>query len=555
MNMKQFSMARAVSGFLLTALLAACGGGGSGGGDSAPVAPPVATVPPVVTPPVATNPPVVEPPVVAPPVVTAPELAYPIPAGLWSPPAGAVPANGNTIFLQSGSGEYIGQGRTYLYTQANANMVLNATTLGIEVRVYGDQGWNGNFLLPQGAGKLQAGYFKDLTRAPFADRAVGGLDWGGEGRGCNTIKGWVAIDNIVQTNGVLSALDLRFEQYCEGTGAPLRGQIHWTRANADNVVQPGPAPIPSSLWKVSPSAEMAAGNYLYLEGGYGNYISAGRTFAYNQSNATFRVRADGSHLVVGVSGDQSWDGDFQGMQGMPQLTVGYYANLMRYPFHNPVLGGLQWSGEGRGCNRLDGWFVVDNVSYSGATLTAIDLRFEQRCDNETTPLRGQLHWRADDTTAAPGPQAVPAGLWSPGPSFQPPAGNYAYIVSELGDYVGGGRTELLTPATGSFTVETNLTAAFRIMANGSRGEFVGMNSLSQLQPGYYGNLQRYPFHNASRGGMDWNGPSTGCNSLNGWFVVDRVSYSMGQLTAIDLRFEQRCEGFNAALRGAIHWSK
>jgi hypothetical protein len=29
--------------------------------------------------------------------------------------------------------------------------------------------------------------------------------------------------------GVVDALDLRFEQYCEGAQEPLRGVIHWLR--------------------------------------------------------------------------------------------------------------------------------------------------------------------------------------------------------------------------------------------------------------------------------------------------------------------------------------
>lgn len=537
--MKFISITKGVSGFLLAAMLAACGGGGGG---AAP--PPVATVPPVVAPTVPAQPDLAQ-----------PNLAYPIPGSLWSAPVANLPTNGNYIYLQSTSGDYIGQGRTYLYTQANAAMTFNIDTLGVEARVAANENWNGRFRLPKAAGALQAGYFKELTRAAFSDPAVGGLDWSGEGRGCNTIKGWVVIDNIVQTGGMLSALDMRFEQYCEGGGPPLRGQVHWTRANADNVTPPQPAPIPAGLWKVMPSAAMAAGNYFYLEGGFGNFVTGGRTYSYDQTNAAFRIRADGSHLIVGIAGNENWNGDFQGMGGMPQLTVGYYADLKRYPFHNPVLGGMDWDGESRGCNRLDGWFAVDSVRYSGSTLTAIDLRFEQLCENDAAPLRGQLHWRADDSTTAPGPQAVPAGLWSPGASFVPPAGNYMYLVSEPGDYIGGGFTQLLTQDATPFLVDRSLTAALRIGVGGHEGNFVGMSSLSQLQPGYYGNLQGYPFHNVMRGGLSWNSPGRACNTLEGWFVVDRVSYSMGQLTAIDLRFEQYCGRDTAALRGVIHWAR
>jgi hypothetical protein len=183
------------------------------------------------------------------------------------------------------------------------------------------------------------------------------------------------------------------------------------------------------------------------------------------------------------------------------------------------------------------------------------LRFEQYCDGSTVPLHGQLHWSADDTPTPLGPQLPPSGLWAPPTSFVPPAGNYVYLVSDTGDYIGGGTTQLLTADNATFDVVTNLTAALRINVGGWSGNFVGMNSLSQLQPGYYGGLQRYPFNNALKGGLDWSGNGRGCNTLTGWFVVDKVTYKLAELNAIDLRFEQHCEGGTAALHGVIHWAK
>jgi hypothetical protein len=80
-----------------------------------------------------------------------------------------------------------------------------------------------------------------------------------------------------------------------------------------------------------------------------------------------------------------------------------------------------------------------------------------------------------------------------------------------------------------------------------------MNTLSQLQPGYYSDLKRYPFHNPAKGGLSWSGQGRGCNTLQGWFAIDRVIYTNGILTALDLRFEQRCDG-GAPLHGAVHWN-
>lgn len=531
--MRSTSLLRLFSGLVLTVILTACGGGG--GGD-APSTPPVSTPPP-------------------PPPPPPPPLAYPIPSGLWSAPANALPTSGNYVYLQSDSGDYIGAGRTYLYTNADTLIKMSTSGLAINASVQGNQGWTGGFVLPSAAGTLQAGYFSGLTRTPFADHAVGGVEWSGEGRGCNTISGWIVIDKITLTAGVMTALDLRFEQHCEGSPAALHGQIHWTQADADSNQGPTPSAIPSTLWQ--PAGPIpASGSYLYLESRQGDYIGVGRTYLYTPSNASMTVSASGGHLGVGITGDENWSGDFQGMLNMNQLTVGYYPGLQRYPFNNPVLGGLSWYGEGRGCNTLNGWFVVDKVTYNGGALASIDLRFEQYCDGASAPLHGQLHWVANDTSVVPGPlNPPPAGLWAPDASFVPPTGNYVYLVSQIGDYIGAGQTQLFTANNTTISAVNNLTAAFQISAGGYTGDFYGMNTLSQLQPGYYGGLQRYPFNNPVKGGMNWSGNGRGCNTLTGWFVVDKVTYSMAQMTAIDLRFEQHCEGGAAALHGQIHWVK
>jgi hypothetical protein len=82
-----------------------------------------------------------------------------------------------------------------------------------------------------------------------------------------------------------------------------------------------------------------------------------------------------------------------------------------------------------------------------------------------------------------------------------------------------------------------------------------MNSLTRLQVGYYDDLRRYPFHNPTKGGLNWSGEGRGCNTLTGWFAIDAVTYENGQLTAIELRFEQHCEGGAPALHGAIRSSQ
>lgn len=521
--MKKILAARYLVALLMGMIMAACGGGG--GTDT-------------------------------PPVVTPPPLAYPIPANLWSPPSGAVPASGNYVYLQSDSGDYVGDGRTYTYTNADTQIGMSSSGLTISATLSGNQNWRGGFKLPSAAGTLQAGFFKDLTRTTFADPAVGGVEWSGEGRGCNMIQGWVVIDKIVLVSGLLESVDLRFEQRCEGGSASLHGQIHWNKADA-MVGQPSePASIPASLWRAGAGTVPATGNYVYLESTSGDVIGEGRTYSYNPGNATIKLNPAGGYLNVSIAGEQLWIGDFKTLSGMSHLGVGYYGGLGRYPFNNPVLGGLSWATEGRGCSMLNGWFVIDKATYSGTMLTELDLRFEQRCGSGASALHGQLHWIADATAAPPEPvNPVPAGLWNPATGFVPPSGSYVYLVSDPGDFIGSGRTELITPNISALNVTTNLTAALRISVGEWRGDFVGIEGQTQLQPGYYGDLRKYPFNDTAKGGLNWFGKGRACNGVDGWFVVDSVSYSLGQLTAIDLRFEQHCEGADAAQRGVIHWVK
>jgi hypothetical protein len=299
-----------------------------------------------------------------------------------------------------------------------------------------------------------------------------------------------------------------------------------------------------------------AGNYVHLESDAGDYVGGGATYDYTQADAVLSVSASGGHLTVNVTGDEGWYGDFQTMSSLTRLEPGYYGGLRRAPFQNPVRGGLSWSGDGR-CNTLTGWFVVDAVTYAGSTLTAVDLRFEQHCDGGGPALHGQLHWAPGDTTAPPGPVSPPPeGLWAP-VGFTPPAGNYVHLESDAGDYIGGGVTRDYSGANvtigatasgGLFSV--NLSSA----SEWWYGDFRTMSTLTRLEPGYYGDLQRYPFQNPVRGGLSWSGDGRGCNTLTGWFVVDAVTYSGSTLTAVDLRFEQHCEGGGAALHGQLHWA-
>lgn len=476
-------------------------------------------------------------------------------AAMWRPAEGRMPAGGNAVYLESETGDYIGAGKAYLYTGADTLFSVTPIGAGLRINLTGDEDWSGEFVPPNTQSRLQPGYYGSLARYPFHNPVNGGMEWSGEGRGCNTLAGWFIVDSVSYEGSALSAIDLRFEQRCEGGQRALHGRIRWSASGS--TAAPKPAPAPAGLWTPSASVLPASGNYVYLQSTLGDYIGGGRNYTYTASNAMLNVSSNSAHLKVGVTGDEDWSGDFAGMTGMTQLEPGYYGDLQRYPFHNPVRGGLSWSGEGRGCNQLLGWFVVDSVTYVGGSMTALEMRFEQRCEGGSSALRGKIKWRADDGATSPGPvNPAPTGLWAPAAGATPASGNFVYLSSMPGDYIGGGMTRSFTDANAVLKV-TATGARLQVSVNGDSwwsGDFAGMNTLGRLQPGYYGNLQRYPFHNPIRGGLSWSGDGRGCNTLSGWFAVDKVSYVQDQLSEIDLRFQQHCEGVSAALRGRIRWS-
>jgi hypothetical protein len=133
--------------------------------------------------------------------------------------------------------------------------------------------------------------------------------------------------------------------------------------------------------------------FISLQSDPGDWVGAGVTYHYTQADAVITVDADARTFNLQVAGEESWWTSVQVPDTLTELTPGTYANVTRYPFNDPGEGGLTFWGEGRACNTLTGWFAIDDVRYAGATLTAIDLRFEQHYEGSASALHGAVHWR------------------------------------------------------------------------------------------------------------------------------------------------------------------
>jgi hypothetical protein len=474
------------------------------------------------------------------------------PAGLWQPASGATPASGTYVYLESQPGDYIGAGRTYLYTPTTAIISSGEGPGNVEIRVMGDLYWDGTFQGMSTLDRLKPGYYGSLRTYPVHNPAKGGLRWYGDNRGCQ-LEGWFVVDNITYVDSIMTSVEIRFEQRCLPSTGVLRGKIHWDSTSASQ--QHGPVvPVPQDLWQPAPGATPIAGNYVYFEVPTGNFVDSGKTFLYTQANSILTMRNQYPGVAVDVQGDQSWTIDFRAMMTIADLIAGYYPDLQQPPLHNPTIGGIRISGQNLLCGR--GWAAVDAVQYDGNDIKSIDLRFEINCGSPTTLLRGKIHWSDSDTTVPPGPIAPPAGLWAPASGVTPAGGTYAYFESTI-DPTLPTRTFLYTSENAEFFIDADAAIVLARVRQGTdywSGELQGMNSISQLQVGYYGDLQQ-PFRNPTEGGMEWFGSLVGgCSESSGWFVVDGVTYNGPTLTFLEVRFEKRCKGTPTILRGKLRWS-
>lgn len=297
----------------------------------------------------------------------------------------------NRVSLVSEPGDYIGEGRSYNYTNVDAVLSPSATATLIQVHVAGTKDWDGRFAVDSGT-TLGTKTYSNAIRWPILTSGPT-MDWSGDGRGCTALTGSFTVDGLTWTAGfgsALQSLDLHFEQHCGGDKPALRGTIHW-RAD-DPTLPAGPVtPIPATLWQPPTVALPVSGDYVYLVSDAGDVVGRGATTLFQSG-----IRADGSGNAVSVSlntGSSSAYGAFQGMRSLANLKVGFYNNPVQNNLGSPLLPGMGWYDNSLGCTSATaGWFAIDRVNYANGVVAGIALRFEQRCNGSSAALHGAIRW-------------------------------------------------------------------------------------------------------------------------------------------------------------------
>lgn len=484
-------------------------------------------------------------------------------AGSWRAPAALLPVSANFLYVESELNESLSHGVTELQTSDNAAIEVSASGNTVEITSKGNRQWRLQFQAPARLVRIVPGVYEGLTWDGGDVASYGALSVGAASTGCFTTKGWVVVDSAIYSGANLVALDLRFEHTCGAYGTTngvLHGQVRW-RAGVQGVY-PGPAPVPAGFWR--PARTLPTGTYLYATSDRSDFIGMDNTLL-TPLDADIIVTEKAGKVNIDIKGDTWWSGSFAAMATAGKILPGYYAGLNEA--YRPARGSFTWSGDGRGCNEASAGVVVDHVAYVGDKLSELSLRFEHHCENASGATRAQLQWLASDVRQPPGPlQQMPDSLWRAPVGTLPTTGNFLYIDSGQGDFIGHGRKYLLTPENAAMTFSQNpggtasrgpafvLTAkSGNYEAGNFRLDFEAMRSLTLLQPGYYGHLLNYPVHNTAYGGLDLSNNLLGCEKVDGWMVIERVRYEGGKLSAVRGRFEQYCDGNGQPARGEFNW--
>lgn len=489
-----------------------------------------------------------------------PPPVLPVPATLWRPPAEVTAKVGNYAYFESEEGDFVGLGKNYLYDQRSAAMIVSGNAINMIIRIKGNEQWSAELRGMESSSNLEPGYYPGVHGSRFHNPVKGGLSWTGEGRGCRVSHGWYAIDSVTYAGGLISSLDLRFEQHCEGRAAALRGVVHWSDPNL--VVRPPVAGNTAvGAWRAPAASLPASGNYFYVQSDPGEALGKGLVELQTDTTAQISASARDNTLAFETHGVHNWSGEFIAKLGQAQFAPGNYPDLAGFPFAAAPTGAMIVRVDSTAPHEPKGWLVIDSISFVGGKLVAVELRFEQlganRIGNDYGLLRGQLRWRADQPNLFPGPVVpAPAQFWRPAPGVTPSTGNYVYMESDRSDFIGNQASYLYTPLDSLLSVSGDgINALVEVKGDqGWYGNFVAIAGLNQIQPGYYRGQENSVFSNPARGRFSWGGDGRGCNGATSGVVVDQATYEGARLVALHMRFEQHCENDPGALRGEIHWS-
>ena len=175
----------------------------------------------------------------------------------------------------------------------------------------------------------------------------------------------------------------------------------------------------TTLVAVSIGHQANAANVFYFTSSPTSWVGHGLTQTMTLTNgysfSSHRYFSQGAYtndLSFGVTKSSDWwDLDFVGGSNT-LVSAGLYADALRYPF-NGTHPGLSFIGNGRGDNRLTGWFnVLEAVFDSGGQVQRFAADFTQYDEQNTSRWNfGSFRYNSDvPITTIPEPSTLALGM-------------------------------------------------------------------------------------------------------------------------------------------------
>ncbi|MFI2373090.1 hypothetical protein [Streptomyces sp. NPDC018833] len=147
-------------------------------------------------------------------------------------PAQAHEAVTGSLSFSGEPGEFVSDGQSHQYTAGAVEMfdVSGPTTesaVGVTVVTAEGKRWSLHLEAPEGQKLTDGATFTGASRWPYAQPEDPKLAFGETDRWCSTSTGSFTISHVAYgPYGYIRELDATFEQYCNGSTVPLRGEVH-----------------------------------------------------------------------------------------------------------------------------------------------------------------------------------------------------------------------------------------------------------------------------------------------------------------------------------------
>ena len=203
--------------------------------------------------------------------------------------SGTTLAGQNILFYHSEPGDYIGGGvdATFDATMGTFSVLASISPswvrLSFNTPSY-SHWWYLNLVAPNNA-PLQPGAYEGSARWPFQAATQPGLDFSGDGRGCNTSTGRFDVYELVRDGtGTIVQFAANWEQHCEGMVPALFGQI---RFNSDvPIIKPVSILLTSSVNRNQCVEATSPQGGLITMNAAGNDATGGTSLSYSWSSTT-----------------------------------------------------------------------------------------------------------------------------------------------------------------------------------------------------------------------------------------------------------------------------